>query len=295
MESALRAATAELAEAGIVSARTDAELLLVARLRITRAEVLRRCLLGGTLSSDEAAAYADLVHERAARVPLQHLTGSADFAGISLSVGPGVFVPRPETEMIVHRAITLAASLDSPLIVDLCTGCGAIPLALKRALPGAQIHAVELSEHAHAWAALNVEALDPDVDLRCGDAALAFDDLLGEVDIVTCNPPYIPAGAVPVDPEVRDHDPDIALYGMSDDGLAVPLAMAERAAELLSSTGVLLIEHAETQGAVFVERLKATTVWERVEDHRDLNDRPRMVEAIRGPIRLSDGAEDKDQ
>lgn len=281
MEVSLRAATAELAEAGIASARTDAELLLAAQLGLGRAEVLRRCLLGRTLTGEQESAYADLVRERASRVPLQHLTGYADFAGITLSVGPGVFVPRPETELIVTRATAVAAGIDCPLIVDLCTGSAAIALALKHALPGAEIHAVELSEHAHAWAARNVDTLGLGVDLRLGDAANAFDDLLGLVDIVTCNPPYIPVGAVPVDPEVRDHDPDIALYGQSEDGLKLPLQMASRAADLLRPGGVLLIEHADTQGTDIVARLSNMACWSTVKGHCDLTDRPRAVEALR--------------
>ena len=295
MEAALRSATVELADAGILSARTDAEFLLAARLRIRRPELVRQALLGRTMTSEHAFAYGDLVRERATRVPLQHLTGYADFAGITLSVGPGVFVPRPETEMIVARSVAMAADIASPLIVDLCTGSAAIPLALKHALPRADLHAVELSEHAHAWAARNVEALGLTVDLRLGDAAFAFDDLVGLVDIVTCNPPYISVGATPVDPEVRDHDPSASLYGLSEDGLTVPAMMAQRAARLLKQGGILLMEHAETQGSVLVARLIATNVWERVEDHCDLNDRPRMVEAIRGPIRLSECAKDEDQ
>ncbi len=286
MESVVRAATATLDEAGIVSSRSDAELLLAAHLHITRAEVLRQCLLGRALTGEQQTAYADLVRERATRVPLQHLTGSADFAGITLSVGPGVFVPRPETELIVQRATALAAGLGSPLIVDLCTGSGAIPLALKHALPSAEIHAVELSNHAHAWAAHNVKMLALDVDLGLGDAAQAFGDLLGEVDIVTCNPPYIPNGAVPVDPEVRDHDPAIALYGDSGDGLRIPLQMAARAADLLRPGGHLLMEHAESQSLTLVARLEGMARWREIRHHRDLTGRPRMVEVVSGSTPL---------
>lgn len=289
METAVRDATTALTEAGIVSARTDAELLLAACLGISRAELLRQLLLGRTLTAEHHSAYDILVSERAKRVPLQHLTGYADFAGITVSVGPGVFVPRPETELIVTRAIAVASGLDAPCIVDLCTGSGAIPLALKRALPDAEMHAVELSVHAHAWAAHNIAALGLEVDLRLGDAALAFDDVVGQADIVTCNPPYIPDGAVPVDSEVRDHDPAVALYGMSEDGLGIPGLMVHRASRLLRHGGVLLMEHAETQGSVLIQRLEAAGVWEHVKDHRDLAGRPRMIEAVRSPSRLAGG------
>jgi len=149
---------------------------------------------------------------------------------------------------------------------------------------GAEVHAVELSREAHAWAEQNVATLAPEVDLRLGDATTAFADLEGGVDVVVCNPPYIPDGAVPLDPEVRDHDPELALYGSSADGLAVPLAMAARAASLLRDGGVLVMEHADSQGRSLPAALRAAGAWAEVSDHDDLTGRPRAAVAVRGEL-----------
>ena len=187
------------------------------------AEVRRAMVMG----APEPQGYAELVAEREARVPLQHLTGVAHFRRLTLAVGPGVFVPRPETEVTAGLAIDAASAIGpGALVVDLCTGSGAIALAVKDELPAARVLAVELSDLAHGWAVANRDRLGLDVDVRLGDATTAFEDLEGEVDVVVSNPPYIPVGAVPVDPEVRDHDPAVALYGGSVDGLAIPLAVA---------------------------------------------------------------------
>ena len=146
-----------------------------------------------------------------------------------------------------------------------------------------RVHAVELSDLAHGWAVANRDRLGLDVDLRLGDATTAFDDFVGEVDVVVSNPPYIPVGAVPVDPEVRDHDPEVALYGGSADGLAVPVAVAARAAVLLRDGGVLVMEHADSQGGSLPAALRATGTWDEVVDHPDLSGRPRTTVAVRAP------------
>ncbi len=281
IDSLLRAATTQLKDAGIASARADAEVLLGATREISRSEVLRLAMLGRALDDTEASAYLDLVAQRAHRIPLQHLTGYADFAGIRLRVGPGVFIPRPETEVLVDRAHEVAGDQAHPTIVDLCTGSGAIAAALKHRLPAANLYAVEVSAHAHAWAQQNLDRLGLDITLLHGDGRTAFADLEGQVDLVTCNPPYIPTGAVPVDPEVRLHDPSVALYGDSDDGLKVPMEMATRAAALLRRGGVLLMEHAESQAAVIERCLQDMNCWSTTRDLCDLADRPRMVEATR--------------
>jgi release factor glutamine methyltransferase len=169
------------------------------------------------------------------------------------------------------------------VVVDLCTGSGAIALAVKDELPDASVHAVEVSDLAHGWAVANRDRLGLDVDVRLGDATTAFDDLAGGVDVVVSNPPYIPVGAVPVDPEVRDHDPEVALYGGSADGLAVPLAVAARAAVLLRPGGVLVMEHADSQGLSLPRALRATGEWSEVADHADLAGRPRATVAVRAP------------
>lgn len=278
LRSAVRAATARLAEAGIASAESDAVVLAAHALGSTVGEVRKAMVLGAAAP----AAYAELVEARASRLPLQHLTGRAGFRGLELEVGPGVFVPRPETEVVAGLAIDAArAAGEAPVVVDLCTGSGAIALSVKDEVPAAQVYAVELSELAHAWAVRNRERTGLDVEVRLGDATSAFGELDGNVDVVVSNPPYIPLGAVPVDPEVREHDPEVALYGGSEDGLAIPLAVAARAAALLRPGGVLVMEHADTQGESLPAALVATGRWRDVRDEPDLTGRPRATLAVR--------------
>jgi release factor glutamine methyltransferase len=233
------------------------------------------------MGSPVPAAYQSLVEQRAARVPLQHLTGVVGFRRLELRVGPGVFVPRPETEFVAGLAIEAARSLTEPVVVDLCTGSGAIALALKDEVPGATVYAVELGVDAHAWAASNQARLGLSITLVQGDATTAFRELDGSVDVVVCNPPYIPVGMEPVDPEVRDHDPQLALYGGSEDGLAIPRAVAGRAAALLRPGGLLVMEHADTQGETLPKALRDTGAWTEVVDHLDLTGRPRATVAVR--------------
>ena len=267
-----------LAEAGVESAPVDALYLAAHLMGQDVGEVRRRMVVGGVEAPE---GYDDLVAERATRIPLQHLTGRAYFRGLELRVGPGVFVPRPETELLVDLALRVLAGRRSPVVVDLATGSGAIALSVKQEHPGAEVYAVELSELAYGWAVANRDRLGLDVTIEQGDARVAYAELRGHVDLVTCNPPYIPKGQVPVDPEVRDHDPELALYGGSADGLALPLAMAAHAATLLPAGGVLVMEHAETQGASLPRALAATGAWGQVIDHSDLLGRPRALVAVR--------------
>ena len=236
-------------------------------------------VLGGV---DAPEGYADLVAERAGRVPLQHLTGRAYFRGLELEVGPGVFVPRPETELVVDLALARRwRPMRGRSSSTSRTGSGAIALAVKRGVPRATVYAVELTDLAHAWAGpepSTASGWTSTVDR--GDARQAYPELAGAVDVVTCNPPYIPDDQVPVDPEVRDHDPVEALYGGSADGLALPLAMAARAAQLLRPGGTLVMEHAETQGA-FCRGLWPPRGTGTVIDHVDLTGRPRATTARR--------------
>lgn len=277
-----------LGAAGVPSPEADALALAAHVLGVSPAEVRRRMVLAGAAPAAQgfAAAFADFVAERGRRVPLQHLTGRAAFRGLELAVGPGVFVPRPETELAAGLAIEAAAEAASvgrtaPEVVDLCCGSGAIALSVKAGVPRASVHGIELSDLALAWAVRNRDHLGLAVDLRLGDARTAFEDLAGEVDVVVSNPPYIPVGAVPHDPEVRDHDPEIALYGGSDDGLAIPFAVATRAAALLRSGGVLVMEHADVQGDPLTTALLRWGEWDAVRDHRDLAGLPRAVTARR--------------
>jgi release factor glutamine methyltransferase len=276
------AAAARLEAAGVPSPEPDAVALAAHLLHTSPGEVRRRMALG----SGAPAGFDDLVTRRAERVPLQHLTGRAGFRRLELAVGPGVFVPRPETEVVAGLAIDAARAMIGrgtarPVVVDLCTGSGAIALAVKDELPAAQVYAVELAPEAHRWAARNRARTGLEVDLRLGDAADAFPELAGLVDVVVSNPPYIPDGAVPVDPEVRDHDPAPALYGAGADGLAIPGQVASRAAVLLRPGGVLVMEHADCQGRLLAALLGDAGVWRGVTDLPDLTDRLRATVAVR--------------
>lgn len=277
----VRAARERLAEAGIATPEADAVALAAHVLDCDPGEVQRRMVLRASMDAPRRDRYAALVAERSARVPLQHLTGVAHFRRLALSVGPGVFIPRPETELVAGLAIDEARRLPRPVVADLCAGSGAIAFAVKDEVPQATVHAVEISPEAHAWAARNVARLGLDVDLRLGDALTSFEDLFAVVDIVTANPPYIPRGMVPVDPEVRDHDPEIALYGASGDGLALPRLVAARAASLLRPGGLLVLEHADTQGVSLPAALAGTGSWTGIEDWTDLAGRARVTTARR--------------
>lgn len=291
LAAALRAASAVLAAQGVPSPDADAVALAAYLLDVPYGEVRRLAILGAPAPEG----YAELVARRAARVPLQHLTGRAHFRRLTLAVGPGVFVPRPETEVLVGLAVgeltRLAAArpgAPAPWVVDLCAGSGAVALAVADEVPCARVWAVEASPEAAAYARENIAALASPVTLVIGDAVGALADLgevgglAGAVDVVTCNPPYIPDGMVPIDPEVREHDPELALYGRSPDGLAVPLRMAARAAELLRPGGLLVMEHGQDQGESLPAGLTAQGTWRAIRDEPDLTGRPRVALARRG-------------
>jgi release factor glutamine methyltransferase len=266
-------AATRLRDAGVDSPDHDAQVLLSHVLGVERS----RLPLIDVVPEPEAEAYDALVTRRAAREPLQHLTGRAWFRHVELQVGPGVFVPRPETELLAGWAVDSASGLDAPVVVDLGTGSGAIAKAVAHEVPGARVHAVELDEAAHAWAARNLAGTG--VDLRQGDLAAAFDDLAGTVDVVVSNPPYIPLDAwESVAAEARDHDPHLALFS-GDDGLDAIRAVERRAAVLLRPGGVVGAEHADVQGASAPAVFSAAGRWEQVRDHDDLAGRARFVTA----------------
>lgn len=287
LRSLVDAATATLDEGGVPTPRIDALLLAAHALGCDRGEVERRMLLGSVAEDGFAARLDALVAERADRVPLQHLTGRAPFRRLELHVGPGVFVPRPETEQAVDQVLAALDGVDAPVVVDLCTGSGALALAVADEARRAEVVAVEVSDLALAWAGRNVEATGLPVRLVAADATADpatvpdLADLVGRVDVVVSNPPYVPTGMVPVEPEVADHDPSIALYGGSEDGLVIPLAVAASAARLLRPGGLLVMEHAEGQGESLPRALAATAAWTEIADHEDLTGRPRTTTARR--------------
>ena len=266
-------AVRRLADAGVASPEADAEILLAHVLEIDRS----RLVLVDEVADGDRTTYDALVGRRAAREPLQHLTGRAYFRHVELAVGPGVFVPRPETELLGGWAIERAGALDAPVVVDLGTGSGAIAKAVADEVPHARVHAVEMDEAAHGWATRNLAGTG--VDLRLGDLGTAFDELAGTVDVIVSNPPYIPLDAwESVALEVRDHDPALALWSGAD-GLDAMRVVEARAALLLGPGGVVGVEHADAQGESAPAVFAATGRWADVRDHRDLAGRPRFVTA----------------
>lgn len=271
---AVREATALLAAAGVPSPRNDAELLAEHLLGVGLGR-LRAMLLG---DSPAPAGYADLVAERARRIPLQHLTGVAHFRYLALAVGPGVFIPRPETESVVQLVIDHLQGIAHPKVVDLGTGSGAIAGSIAHEVPGAEVHAVEYSEFAHAWAAKNLQPLG--VSLTRGDLRDALPEHNGSFDAVVSNPPYIPAAAIPNEPEVALHDPPEALYGGGADGMELPTAAAASAARLLVPGGYFVMEHAEVQAGAIASFLRRSGLWTGVRTHQDLNGKDRATSAF---------------
>ncbi|WP_137825926.1 peptide chain release factor N(5)-glutamine methyltransferase [Brevibacterium sp. 2SA] len=257
----LRAGARVLTEAGVPSPETDVSALLAHAWDIDASTLARRRLFAEEVPAAVATRFARLLDERSRRIPLQHLTGVAHFRRLELLVGPGVFVPRPETELLVTEVLdhlsrreTAADPNTAPLVVDLCSGSGAIALSVALERPGTRVIGIEREAGALRWSRTNLARLDlgaSDVDLIAGDATTAAADhpeLVGTVDVVVTNPPYVPDAAVPKDPEVRDHDPAAALYG-GVSGLEIPALILAQAARLLRPGGLVIMEHAEDQGA----------------------------------------------
>jgi release factor glutamine methyltransferase len=272
----LAEATSRMAAAGVPSARYDAESLLAFAAGVERRELWR-------LRADAVdERFRSLVERRAAREPLQHITGQAHFRYLTLAVGPGVFVPRPETELVAGAAVDEAARVVAggrvPVVVDLCTGSGAIAASIATEVTGSRVYAVELDPAAHAWAARNLSGTG--VELRHGDMAEAFPELDGTVDVVVTNPPYIPVDGIVRDPEVAEHDPALALWSGTD-GLDAMRVVATVGARLLRPGGLLVAEHADLQGESAPAVFDAARGWAGVQDHEDLAGRPRFVTARR--------------
>ncbi|MWV59421.1 peptide chain release factor N(5)-glutamine methyltransferase [Rathayibacter sp. VKM Ac-2754] len=275
-------ATARLTAALVPTPAVDAELLLGHVLGLRRGELQARLITGLQVEESVIAAIDRMIERRAAREPLQHITGVAPFRSLELAVGPGVFVPRPETEGVAQIAIdALRAVVDpSPIAVDLGTGSGAIALSLAHEVPHARVIGVENAVEAFIWARGNRDRLElENARIVFDDIARALPALNGTVSVVVSNPPYIPSAAVPRDPEVRLYDPPSALYG-GEDGLDVVRQLAHTARRLLRAGGVLVIEHGELQGAEIRELLTADG-WRGATTQRDLTGRDRATVAVR--------------
>lgn len=268
--------------AGIESALADAELLVGHVTGWTRGEVATKAFMGAELSSEVLARIEQLAVRRESREPLQHITGEAPFRHLVLAVGPGVLVPRPETELVAEWAIEALRQVPSatPRAVDLGTGTGALALALATEVPNAEVYAIELFPLAAAWAEKNIARFgDGRVTLVLGDAATVLPELDGTVDVVVANPPYIPDADKPVDVEVLGYDPESALFG-GPDGLRDIRVFIARAARLLRSGGTLVVEHADGQGAA-VRAIAAEAGFGMTTTHTDLLHRERALTAVR--------------
>jgi release factor glutamine methyltransferase len=274
LRDALRSAERRLEAAGVPSPRGDAELLAAHLLGVPRTG------LWSHLEHPVPVGFDDLVAARADRIPVQHLTGWAYFRSVTLAVGPGVFCPRPETELVAGHGLRVLAEsgVERPTVVDLCSGSGAIAAAISVEAPQAWVHAVERDPGAWPWLARNADALGftPHLD----DLEGCLEALNGTVDLVVANPPYIPEGSVPRDPEVARFDPDLALYS-GPDGLTHCRLVERAAARLVRPGGWVVVEHGDLQGTSVPAIFEATGAWTEVTDNLDLAGRDRYVSARR--------------
>ena len=270
-----------LAEAGVASPRVDAEVLASCVLGVERGKLMLRPLV----DNDVVETLNELVKRRAAREPLQHLMGAAALGPVTVAVGRGVFTPRPETELLLEWGVAALDGIDRPLVVDLCTGTGALALAVATLRPAAEVHAVEADPAALTWARRNiaehVDAGGTPVTLHHAD--VRWPDLLLEleshVDLVLCNPPYVPDGA-DLPPEVTEWDPPAAVFA-GPDGLDVIRPVIAVSAGLLRYGGALAIEHDDTHGELVPALLRRRKVLIDVQEHHDLAGRPRFATARR--------------
>ena len=277
---ALELATDKFSAAGVLSPSVDAELLGCFILEANRSELTLMAITGESFPENRLAGFLAAVQRREKREPLQHITGLAPFRHLELEVGPGVFIPRPETEQLVDLALRKIEAIQNPVIVDLCSGSGAISIALNTEVAGSTVYAVELSKDAFSFLTRNYQryGLDPKA-LRNENLTTALEELASGVDLVVSNPPYIPDAAVPIDLEVQLHDPALALYG-GQDGLDVIRQISTRAWYLLRPGGHLVLEHAHTQASAIGELL-LNQGWQRVVSASDLTGKDRMISAVR--------------
>lgn len=271
---AIDSATALLAEAEIGSARGDAEQLAAHLAGTDRG----RLPLLEQIDDAFFRRYRDLVAARSRRVPLQYLIGTAAFGPVEVHVGPGVFIPRPETEALLEWAAAQQLPV-RPVIVDLCTGSGALAVALARYHPLARILGIDDSGAALEYARRNVAGTNIElVQADVGTPGL-LPELDGRVDLIVANPPYIPDGAT-VEPEVAQHDPSHALFG-GPSGMAVIAEVVQLAGRWLRPGGQFAVEHDDTTSALTVELVNRTGLFDKATARKDLTGRPRFVTAQR--------------
>jgi release factor glutamine methyltransferase len=283
LRTALTAATQRLADAGVESPRWDAEQLVAHVLGVSRTSLVTV----PRLDPAQHDALEEVLRRRAQREPLQHIVGSVGFRYVDLAVGPGVFIPRPESEVVAGWAIDAAHSSGAPhpRVVDLCSGSGAIALAIANEVPTAEVHAVELDDGALAWARRNADARaragDTPVTLHHADVRHSVPELDGTVDVVVSNPPYVGEDEMRhVDPEVRDHDPHVALVA-GPEGLDVIAEVEKTAKRLLKDGGTVVVEHSDRQGESAPVLFEKAGGWRDVKDHPDLTGRARFTVAVR--------------
>ncbi len=274
---ALKAAQKILTDAGVPSPVADSRLLLAHATNEDLKSLENKLVLDAEVSATAMKEFDELISLRSTRVPLQHLTGFAAFRYLELNVGSGVFVPRPETESVVQLALDFLESFENPKVLDIGTGSGAIAISIATEKPDSEVTALEKSVDAHKFASQNNDKYGSLVNLILTD----FADFNSEqkFDLVISNPPYIPTGAVPRDPEVRDYDPSLALYS-GEDGLDAIRLIADMALELLEPNGLLILEHADSQSNQVCELLWSKG-WNQVTAHLDATGRYRMVSAVR--------------
>ena len=275
----LRGGKEQLAAAGYPE--VDAEHLLAHVLGISRMELHNPVTvenainaIGDTTVIEET--FWKLLDRRSAHEPLQYLTGTAYFRYLELQVGPGVLVPRPESELLVEAVLKNIEGREGAVsVVDLGAGSGALTLAIATEAPNTHLIAVEKDPAAIEWLRKNVSRIDESVRILESDVEDALDGV--KCDVVIANPPYIPNGQeLPLD--VAEHEPSIALFG-GPDGMELPRRFINAAARLLKSGGFLAIEHHESQPAAIAEVMEAA--FDQITSHNDLVGRPRFTTGIR--------------
>jgi len=275
----LSESSSKLKEAGVISATVDAELITCYCLGISRSELSLMVATNQEFPQESLNEFQLALARRVARQPLQHITGTAPFRHLELNVGPGVFTPRPETEQVVGFAMEKITNFQSPLIVDLCSGSGAIAISLATEIPESKVFAVEKSEEAFGYLLQNAASYGlVDDYLRNEDLQNSLSELDGKVDLVISNPPYIPNDAIPIDLEVQLHEPSMSLYG-GVDGLDVIRQISIRAKKLLKSGGLLVLEHADSQSNA-IGKLLLAGGWLEIEARADLAGKERMISAV---------------